>query len=149
MFFPPEVMIRSFFLPVIRRNPSASDLTEVAGAEPAAGGDRLGGLGRHLVVSLHDVPAPDEEFPVIGDGLLDTGAGRAHPPEPEIVDAVDMGIGHVLRHADPLQDKYAGGMEEPRYRWLERGCTADAEPDPAAQRFFQLAEHEPVGYGIS
>ena len=53
------------------------DRSDVAGAQPAVGRQRLLGLFGQVVIALHDLGAAQEDFAVFGDLGLDAGEGGA------------------------------------------------------------------------
>ena len=112
MFFPPAVMIRSFFLPVTRRKPCGIDLAQIPGELPAALDDGFGGFFGHLVILFHHVAAAEHDLPVFSDPLLDPGPREPDPAEAVVVDPVDVGKGGVLAHPDAFQNQNTGGVKE-------------------------------------
>ena len=82
MYLPPEVLIRSFLRSVIRTRPPVVDLADVAGGEPAVGGQHLGGLLGQVVVAAHDAGAADQISP--SSAILISVPGNGWPTVPNL-----------------------------------------------------------------
>ena len=95
-------MISSLLRPVISRLPSpASSAPEVAGAEPAVAGQRLGRRLGRAPVAGEDLRAAQQDLPVLaGEAQLDPGQRPAHaagPPRAVVgVRDVEPGLGAAV-----------------------------------------------------
>ena len=70
------------------------------------------------------------------------------PAEAVVVEAVDVGEGGVLGHADAFEDQHAGGVEEPGDLWVDRRGARDAPTHPSAEGLLDLGEDELGGEAV-
>ncbi len=125
------------------------ELADVAGVEPAFRVDRgSGGLGQ-VVVPLHDLRAPDQDLPVLGDLDLRSGHGLPHGADTEVLEGVHVGHGARLGEPVALEDREADRVEEPVELGRKRGRAADEIPEVSAHGRPDFLEDERVGELVS
>ena len=122
----------------------AVDVPDVPGPEPVAF-ENLGGLGGHLVVSLHHVGPAGEDFAVRGDPDFDARNGFPHRPELHILEGIEGDDRRSLGQAVPFKDQEADGVEEFGDVLGERSSARKEQADPSSGQVDDLFENELVG----
>jgi hypothetical protein len=128
MFLPAALMIRSFFAAGDGDVPVGVDGGQVAGVQPPAGIDRLGGAGRVVAVALHHDRAGQQQLAVAGELEPHAGQRRADGADPDRARRVDRPAG-ALRHPPQLGYRDAQPEHELKDLRRDRGRPGGGEPD--------------------
>ena len=114
---------------------------EVAGLEPAVGGERFGGLLGEIVIAAEHVRAAHLHLAVVRDAHRRAGGGLADRADLVVVHACHRKRRRGLRHTVSLDHRQADAGEEVRQIGAQRSPAARHIPDVRAECAANRAVH--------